>query len=192
MVRSKKKTTIIRLLEKLSKSRIIGQTLSEVERLLNSADVSEQDLLRLYVLSKNSANRELFALTPYKDRVLLLPQCLRASGCQAPLDEEGYHCLGCGRCLIKEVKAEAEELGYKVFVLAGGSMVEKVFNKVKPKACLGVACLKEIVLGGIISEKKNVVAYAVPLTKDGCLNTSVDLLRLKTIIKLNTPKAKFV
>ncbi|MEM2884214.1 MAG: DUF116 domain-containing protein [Nitrososphaerales archaeon] len=182
-----RKTTIIRLLERLSKSKILGQTLLEVERLLSSADVSEQDLLRLYVTSKNNVNRELFASTPYKDRVLLLPQCLRASECQAPLDEEGYHCLGCGRCLIKEVKKEAEELGYKVFVLAGGSMVEKVFNITKPKACLGVACIKELVLGGFVSEKKNVVPYAVALAKDGCINTYVDLEELKASIRLYKP-----
>ncbi len=186
MVRGKKKTNILRLLEKLSRSKVVGQTLLEVEKLLRSTDISEQDVLRLYVSSKNSANRKIFAATPYSNRILLLPQCLRASGCQAPLDEEGYHCLGCGRCLIKEAKEEAETLGYKVFILAGGSMVEKVFNTTKPKACLGVACIKELVLGGFVSEKKKVFPYAVPLAKDGCLNTEVNLDELKTAIRLFT------
>jgi len=183
LAHNRKKGKLIRVLGKLSQSRVTGQTPTELKQLLDS-DVIEPDLLRLYVLSKNKVNKSAFALTPYADRVLLLPQCLRASGCQAPLDANGYHCVSCGRCIIKEVKEEAEALGYKVFILPGGSIVEKIFDSTKPKACLGVACLKELVLGCLVSERKNVIPYAVPLTREGCLNTDVDIDELKVAMGL--------
>lgn len=183
LAHNRKKGKLIRVLGKLSQSRVTGQTPTELKQLLDS-DVIEPDLLRLYVLSKNKVNKSAFALTPYADRVLLLPQCLRASGCQAPLDVNGYHCVSCGRCIIKEVKEEAEALGYKVFILPGGSIVEKIFDSTKPKACLGVACLKELVLGCLVSERKNVIPYAVPLTREGCLNTDVDIDELEVAMGL--------
>jgi len=183
---NKNEGKLVRVLGKLSQSRVTGRTPTELKR-LDSVGIIESDLLRLYVLSKNEVNKSAFALTPYAERVLLLPQCLRASGCQAPLDATGYHCVSCGRCIIKEVKEEAEALGYRVFILPGGSMVEKIFDLTKPRACLGVACLKELDLGCLVSERKNIIPYAVPLTKEGCLNTAVDIDELKEAVGLFNP-----
>ena len=57
---------------------------------------------------------------PYEKRLLLLPKCLRdADGCPRKFDEVGLLCERCGRCVIHDLKAEAERLGYTVLVAEG-------------------------------------------------------------------------
>ena len=188
LVETGKKGSILKVLEKFSNTRVAGQALTEFEKLLNTVDINEKDLLRLYIQSKNNANRNYFASTNFKDRILLLPQCLRSRECQATLDDLGYHCKDCGKCAISEVKSKAETLGYSVFVLPGGSIVENILQKIKPKACLGVACMKELFLGNFITERNNVVPYTLPLLKDGCSQTEVDLPELNSTILLSSAK----
>jgi len=70
-------------------------------------------------------------------------------------------------------------LGYKgVCVAAGGSMALKFVEKHKPKAIIAVACQKELEEGvkGVkeILKEDTIAIVVIPLTKTGCLDTSVD------------------
>ncbi|MFA5771806.1 MAG: DUF116 domain-containing protein [Thermoplasmata archaeon] len=139
---------------------------------------------KLFMLIKNDLNRNGFLKTPYSERALFLPQCLRnADRCTAKMDGVGYVCKHCGACPISNVKRFAEELGYSVFVVPGGSMVFKIITATKPKAVVGVACDFEL---GEACEKLtslNIFYQGVPLLKDGCKNTVVDVEKLLEILK---------
>nr|NIP66909.1 DUF116 domain-containing protein [Candidatus Bathyarchaeota archaeon]NIU81020.1 DUF116 domain-containing protein [Candidatus Bathyarchaeota archaeon]NIV67676.1 DUF116 domain-containing protein [Candidatus Bathyarchaeota archaeon]NIW16246.1 DUF116 domain-containing protein [Candidatus Bathyarchaeota archaeon]NIW34284.1 DUF116 domain-containing protein [Candidatus Bathyarchaeota archaeon] len=88
---------------------------------------------------------------------------------------------------IEEVIEEAERLGYKdVFILPGGSIAKKILAKEKPDACLGVACLKELMLGSFICEKFGAAGQGVALLRDGCVNTEVDWKILNDRMHLNS------
>ncbi|MEM1524963.1 MAG: DUF116 domain-containing protein [Nitrososphaerales archaeon] len=180
------KSTLIRFLRRVAKTKLVSQTISELEKLASTLNISEQEIIMLYLDLKNTKNKDQFAATPYQNRVLLLPQCLRSSECKAELGEYGYECKGCGKCGIRDVKREAESIGYRVFILPGGSMVERVFKRFKPKACLGVACLKELVMGICLSERFNIIPFTIPLLRDGCVNTNVDWLMLRKALYLNS------
>ena len=68
-----------------------------------------------------------------------------------------------------------EDLGYKgTFILPGGSIAKKILLEMKPKAALGVACFKELVLGSYLCEKLGIIGQGVALVRDGCINTLVD------------------
>lgn len=177
---------LMRVVGKLAKSKISGVALQKLERLAAKMGVDEKELFELYVKTKNIASRQKFAATPYSDRVLLLPQCLRSPDCEADLTEHGYECQGCGRCDIKRVIGEAKKLGYKhVYILPGGSIVTRIFAKEKPKACLGVACLKELMLGSFVCEKIGVIAQGVALLRDGCVNTRVNWKTVGNALRLS-------
>jgi len=177
----------MRVIRKLAKSKISGIAIGKLEQLAAKVGVDEKELFQLYVKTKNQASRSRFAGTPYSERILLLPQCLRARDCPAELKEHGYQCQECGKCRLEEVIREAKRLGYKhVFILPGGSIVKKILTKEKPSACLGVACLKELMLGSFICEKFGVAGQGIALLRDGCVNTIVDWKTLNDHMYLKT------
>ncbi len=178
---------VMRMIGKLARLRISGIAIGKLEQLAAKVGVDEKELFQLYVKTKNKASRSRFASTPYKRRILLLPQCLRSRDCPAELQEYGYECQHCGKCRIEEVIQEAKRLGYQdVFILPGGSMAKNILTKEKPNACLGVACLKELMLGSFICEKFGVAGQGIALLRDGCVNTDVDWNILNDHMHLNS------
>jgi hypothetical protein len=167
--------SVMRVIEKIAESKFSGVAIQKLEQFAAKMGVDEKEFFQLYVKTKNSASREKFASTPYGERILLLPQCLRSTECPAELGEYGYECQECGKCNLKKMIHLAKTLGYKgAFILPGGSMAQKILLEIKPKACLGVACFKELVLGSFLCEKLGVIGQGVALLRDGCVNTLVD------------------
>lgn len=180
------KSSVMRIVKRIADTKLSGLALQKLEQVATKMGVEENELLRLYVESKNRSLIENFASTPYKERVLMLPQCLRAKDCPAELGKYGYECQECGRCAIKTIMQTCKKLGYKgVFILPGGSLAKKILLELKPKASLGVACAKELVLGSFLCEKMGVIGQGVALLKDGCINTVVDLGTLTDALKVH-------
>ncbi len=139
--------------------------------------------------------------TPASQRVLLLPHCLRhAESCQASYDEHGLQCARCREdCAVNLLTARAEELGYGgVCVAPGGRLAVNFIREVRPRAVVAVACDKELAEGvqGVKAmageEATDAPAIVViPLTKDGCINTEVDVARALGVIGIGceTPSA---
>lgn len=178
--------SVVRMIEKLAESKLSGIAIQKLEQFTAKVGVEEKDLFQLYVKTKNTASKEKFAATSYSERILFLPQCLRSRECPAELGEYGYECQECGKCNLKEVIRMAKTLGYKdVFILPGGSMAAKILSKVKPKACLGVACLKELVLGSFACEKFGIIGQGIALLRDGCVETLVDWKSLNDALHMS-------
>jgi len=185
-MKRKESGSLMRVIEKLAEYKVSGIAIQKLEKLTAKMGVDEKELFQLYVKTKNTASRENFAATPYRERILLLPQCLRSRECPAELGEYGYECQECGKCKIKEAIHMAKTLGYKgVFILPGGSIITKIFAEARPKACLGVACLKELVLGSFVCEKLGIICQGVALLRDGCVNTLVDWKSLNDALHLS-------
>ena len=179
-------SSIMRVVKKLAKTKLSGLALHKLEQVASRVGVEEKELFELYVETKNRSLMQSFASTPYNERVVLLPQCLRAKDCPAEIGEYGYECRQCGRCSIAKIMQMTKDLGYKgTFVLPGGSLAAKVLGELKPKASLGVACSKELVLGSYLCEKMGVIGQGVNLLKDGCINTIVDMKTLKDTLTVN-------
>jgi len=136
--------------------------------------VKPENIDKLYVELKNDYYREAFSQIPPKHKIVFLPQCLRSTDCKASVTKQGFVCNGCNKndCKVYKIKNKAESKGYRVFVTPGGSMVAKIVKKYKPKAILGVACMKEIVMA---MESIPLPGQAIKLTKNGCISTDVKL-----------------
>jgi len=175
------------IIKKLAKLRVSEIALEKIERLAVKAGIDENQLLNLYVETKNNLYRKKFANVPFSDRILILPQCLRPKDCHAKLNELGYECEKCGNCEIKKIIERSNKIGYKkAYIVSGGSMVKKILTLERPKACLGIACVKELVLGSFIFEKFGVVPQGLALLKDGCVETVVDMNSLLTSLQIKT------
>jgi hypothetical protein len=138
----------------------------------------------VYIYLKNHINSKIFFSIPVEERFLFISHCLRKTPeCPAEITEEGYVCKRCGLCNISEILKEADRLGYKSFIVPGGSMVFRLVKKYRPKACFGIACYYELeeAIGKLARMK--ISTRSVPLTKTGCVNTEVDVERVKKTLK---------
>ncbi len=139
------------------------------------------------VLLDNEVWRDTVAAIPYDKRLLLLPKCLRdATGCPASFDEIGLLCEHCGRCVIGDLKSQAEQLGYAVLVAEGSPVVMSLIETGRIEAVVGVSCLSVLERVYPYMEAGAVPGIAIPLLRDGCSDTSVDLEWVWEAIYLTT------
>ncbi len=128
------------------------------------------------VLVNNEVWRETVAAIPYEKRLLLLPKCLRHSTeCPASFDDLGLLCEHCGRCAIDDLKSQAEQLGYAVLVAEGSPVVMSLIETGRIEAVVGASCLSVLERVFPYMEAGAVPGVAIPLLRDGCTDTSVDL-----------------
>ncbi|MDD5148040.1 MAG: DUF116 domain-containing protein [Candidatus ainarchaeum sp.] len=150
---------------------VIGKKLGLSERMINYTHIE----------IRNTLNEFDFKKTPYNERILFLPHCLKHSEkCIAKYNGDGLKCMDCGACQTSEIKKIAENLGYKgVFITPGGSMIKKIIAKYKPKAVLGVCCYEEANLAFDELKGKKVAPQAVLLLRDGCRNTLANIEEIR-------------
>jgi hypothetical protein len=123
------------------------------------------------------------AAIPADRRILLLPHCLRRSSiCKAGYSKAGLECAGCAsECSINRLRDAALKLGYRgVCVAPGGRLAVNYVRELRPDGIVAVACHKELDEGiGNIDEigdgNYHPVVVVIALTRDGCVDTEVDL-----------------
>ncbi len=138
------------------------------------------------ILLNNETWRDAFAGVPFSRRLLLLPQCLRNHArCAAKIDDFGLLCKSCGRCVICDLKAQAERLGYVVLVAEGTTVVTSLIASGKIEAILGVSCMAMLERVFPHAQAAAVPAIAIPLLYDGCEDTAVDMDSLDEALHLS-------
>ncbi len=138
------------------------------------------------VLLNNETWREALAAVPFDRRLLLLPQCLRdTDACQGTIDEYGLLCAACGACMIQDVQRHAEQLGYVVMVAEGSAVVTALIASGKIEAVVGVSCLDMLERVFPYIEAAAVPAAAIPLLRDGCRETMLDMDWLWDLLSLS-------
>lgn len=136
-------------------------------------DLPPQEAERLFEQVNQMHRAAVLELDP-SEACLFLPHCLRSRDCAGRPGEEGLECARCGRCVISGLIEAAETLGVRVFCVPGGSLVEKLARRYRPKALLGVACKKEILLALNTFGSSGVLLQVFPLSRDGCFETGFE------------------
>ncbi|MFP4000617.1 MAG: DUF116 domain-containing protein [Thermoplasmata archaeon] len=153
---------------------------------LYKMDIDEETYDRVYVQIKNNAMKDKVSKIPFKDRMVMVPQCLRdPENCEAELGEWGHECNRCGKCDVDKIMEIAEDLGYGgVYIVPGSSMAKKLLKKKNYGAVVAVACHSELVEGFEAAHVFNVLAQGIPLKKEGCVNTEADLREIKEKLRI--------
>ncbi len=139
------------------------------------------------VMLGNETWRETLAGIPFDRRVLLLPQCLRQrKECPAEMDDIGLLCEQCGRCLIGEFQAEAQALGYVALVAEGTTVVTRLLEQGHVDAVIGVSCLHVLERAFPHAAMHAIPGIAIPLFRDGCDATGVDVDWVREAIHLKS------
>jgi len=141
-----------------------------------------KDLDAIMVELKNKANKKRYEQS--KKRMLLAPHCLRAIDCPAPSTREGILCKSCGKCPYTEIKKVADGLGIKLRILTGSSAVKYIIKTEKFDSALLLACNYELNKVMRYLTPNNIASYGVPLTKDGCYSTELNLKALFDAMKM--------
>lgn len=143
-----------------------------------------QDLIDLQGI--NLMQRKKFLKT--KKRALFLPHCTRKfmdNRCQATFDSDipTYNCQHCSEdCLVSKANRLAENKGYDVYVVPGGSCVPKIVKNSRYEGAIGIACGEEMKMSGDVLGSMEVAGQAIPLIKNGCANTAFSLETLQKIL----------
>ncbi len=128
---------------------------------------------------------------PYTQRVLLLPHCLRPSqDCPGKMTKQGLDCTGCTRadCAIYQLRAQAIQAGYQgVCIAPGGRLAVRFLSEQQPAGVVAIACDKELEEGLEAVDQLDwtngqPVVTVIPLSKDGCVDTEVDVVQACSII----------
>lgn len=164
---------------------VMGNFQTQVEKIAGAFGLGEGIVDQICIEVRNHLNVERFARVQVRDRILVVPQCLRNVKCPARLDSKtGIACRECGMCIIKDIKAEVERLGYGFYIVPGGRFVERIVRAVKPRAALGVACCKDLNAAMHEISRTKCVVLGVPLIHEGCVQTKVNLIELFKKMKL--------
>lgn len=168
------------------------QQINEILRWLGS-EAGPQDnfyeLCRAVAIRKNREHASKFARVPFSERIVLVPQCLRRIGkCKARETPRGYDCASCMACPAGEILQECRKLGYKgVYMLKGGRAVAAIITESRPSAVVGIACDYEGALGIMECERAGVAVQFVPLSRDGCFETDVDVAEVLSVLRFSEP-----
>lgn len=150
---------------------------------LSDAIILLQDFIE--VQSVNFVERKRFLQA--KKKALLLPHCSRKymdSRCKAffNADIPSYTCAHCSPdCLINKAETIAKKKGYDVYVVPGGSCIQKILMRNRYEGVVGVACGEEIKMAITAIGQMNIAGQAIPLIKNGCANT---IFNMETLVKV--------
>ncbi|MDD2523541.1 MAG: DUF116 domain-containing protein [Endomicrobiia bacterium] len=139
-----------------------------------------------FINKKNQSMFNKFKLVDFSDRVIFVPHCMRNTKmCKAKDEGSYYTCMQCNECKIAEIFSLSKELGYKKFyIMKGGKAIHNILKHEKPKAIIGIACFFEGAQAIKMTDKEKILVQFIPLLKDGCCDTDVDLEEAKKIISL--------
>jgi hypothetical protein len=155
------------------------------EKFISGNGLEQRTTDWVMVFINNALWRETVAAIPHERRVLLMPQCLKDSvKCKAPFDDFGLLCQCCGSCPIYSLETMANDMGMMTIISEGFSTVVSLIESGQIEAVVGVACLESLEKVFPLLVDHAIPGIAIPLTKAGCVDTSVDSDMVKDAIAL--------
>ena len=146
---------------------------------------SKEQIHKSFTDKQNKLNQKKFAEIPFNKRMVFAPHCMRNTAVCAAEEKEGYYvCKECGGCKIGEISGLVKKYGYAaLYILKGGRAIVKIIEEQKPLAIVGISCYFEGDQAFRILDESGVIIQFVPLAKDGCASTDVDLAETERTLK---------
>ena len=155
---------------------ILDLLYSPFKAIANLLKLDEHLIDDISIKVRDDINKEKFKKIPADKTLIFLPHCLRHRDCPATLQKEGLNCTECGLCSIGVIKKKSEPLGYKLYIVPGGSFVKKIVMENKFKAVIGVACHED--LSQMMMLLSDFCPQGVLLEKTGCFETKVNVKKV--------------
>lgn len=150
--------------------------------LISSFSKNKKESYQRYIINLNNKLVKKEKLRT-KNILLLLPHCLQIDECNNRLTYNIYNCERCGKCEIKDLIEIAENNQLTLCIATGGSLAKRIVNEVKPEAVVAVACENDLSSGIVDTYPLPVLGIPNERPHGPCLNTRVDLQKIKDAIK---------
>ncbi|MDR3330744.1 MAG: DUF116 domain-containing protein [Endomicrobium sp.] len=146
---------------------------------------NEEEIHKIFTNRQNKIYAKKFASTQFNKRIVFVPHCMRNINACIAIEKDGYYiCVECGKCKIGDISGLMRELHYSALYIAkGGRSVEKIIKDQKPEAVVGIACFFEGDQAFRTLKEKRIVMQFVPLTKDGCTATDINLKEAVKVLR---------
>ena len=144
--------------------------------------VSKEKVQQSFIELNNHLVRSNTHRTRPNRLLLLLPHCIQNFDCQIKITGNVKNCKGCGKCEIKDLIELADEYRIKIAVATGGTLARRIIVENKPEAIVAVACEIDLTSGIQDSYPIPVIGVLNERPNGPCMNTKVDLQRVRNAI----------
>lgn len=149
--------------------------------LAGSLSKNKKESYQRFIINLN--NKLVRKQSPMAKKILiLLSHCLQTNECKIRLTHNIYNCERCGKCEIRDLIQIADENHLNLFVATGGSLARRILHEVRPEAVIAVACENELSSGIADTYPLPVLGISNDRPFGPCLNTSVDLEKVREAI----------
>lgn len=140
---------------------------------------------RMAIRVLNRLYRKKYTAVPTRERMVIMPQCLRDLECPAPTDPRtGIACKRCGKCVIDKVrKLNGTD---KIYISPGGTFSVRILETNRPPAVLGVACPRDLFEGMAVCHSLRIPVQGVSLLRTGCVATDVDFDQVSSTLLMGS------
>ena len=115
--------------------------------------------------------------------LLLVPHCLKRSGCPHDVASGVWNCARCGKCNMDHLIALSEKHGCRIEVASGGRLAVDKVRDPSVHAVVAVACNTELRQGILAAFPKAVIGVVNRWPKGPCKDTDVDVARVERAIE---------
>ncbi|MFZ3121862.1 MAG: DUF116 domain-containing protein [Thermodesulfovibrionales bacterium] len=142
----------------------------------------KKEQLQRFIINLN--NKLVRAENPKTRKILLLlPHCIQIDECTIRLTHKIYNCERCGKCEIKDLIQIADENKLNLSVATGGTLARRIVKDLRPEAIVAVACETDLSSGIVDIYPLPVLGVPNERPFGPCLNTQVDLEKVKEAIR---------
>lgn len=116
------------------------------------------------------------------DILILVPHCIQNSNCNIKITSNLLACKECGKCAVSDLKHLHERYGCKIAIATGGTLARKAVVLYNPKYIIAIACERDLMSG--ILDVNNIPVYGIlNIRPNGpCVNTTVNIQKVKDAI----------
>ncbi len=115
--------------------------------------------------------------------LLLIPHCLKRTGCPQDIAAGPWNCARCGKCNITELVSLSEKYGCRIEIASGGRLALDKVRDPSVRAVVAVACNTELRQGILASFPKAVLGIVNRWPKGPCKDTCVDVTSVEKAIQ---------
>ncbi len=168
------------------------RTVQLVRHLLRPLGDLENRYIATLVERQNQRVRQHFQLRPVTSALLIMPRCVKLTGCRAQVQTSLDECLNCARCPLGEVARVCAEFELTAIVAFRSHIAFDIARRRQPDLIIASACHDRLVKA--LRSVPDIPALLAPLTgmQSQCLNATVDPHWLRaqlTLVKGLAPAA---